>query len=467
MKYGFSEKQLKEIIDIIASYKEVDEAIIFGSRAIDTYKEASDVDIAIKGDKADLSIAGKLKFHFEEETYLPFFFDVVAYKTVESKELKKHIDTKGKSFYSKATREWKKYKIAELCDITRGGSPRPIHDYIQNKGTPWLKIADATSSTSRYISKTKEYIKVEGESKSRVVFSGDLILSNSATPGIPKFMKIRACIHDGWLLLRNFKNIDKLFLYYLLIKEREALLIQGNGSIFTNLKTDILKNHIVMIPEINEQKAIASIISSLDDKIDLLHRQNKTLESMAETLFRQWFIEEANDEWEECKIEKLFKISSGKGLKRKEFDEEGKYPVLGANGIIGKTNQYLFNEKLIFTGRVGTLGHIFIVNENEKVWLSDNTLIIKPYNHFYFIYSLLKTLHLEEYDVGSTQPLIRQSDIKDIEFKISKKSFIVNFEKTVLPIFKKIKYNQEQIIKLEQLRDTLLPKLINGEVKIK
>ena len=101
MKYGLSEKQLTEIHDILASYLEVEEAFIYGSRALDTYKKASDVDIAIKGEKVDWSLAARIKYDLEEETYLPFFFDITAYNVLESAELKKHINTQGKMIYRK------------------------------------------------------------------------------------------------------------------------------------------------------------------------------------------------------------------------------------------------------------------------------------------------------------------------------------------------------------------------------
>ncbi len=105
-------------------------------------------------------------------------------------------------------------------------------------------------------------------------------------------------------------------------------------------------------------------------------------------------------------------ISSGENLKRSEYDSRGKYPVLGANGKIGYTNKYLLDEKIIFTGRVGTLGNIFI--SSTKAWLSDNTLIIKPTNsHFHYLYYFLKNTDLQGLNVGSTQPLIRQSDLKE------------------------------------------------------
>ncbi len=101
MKYGLSPKQLTEIVKIVTQYKEVDKAILFGSRAMGNYKKASDVDITIKGAKADFSLAAKIKSDLEENTYSPYFFDIIAYKTITSKELKEHIHTYGKTLFSK------------------------------------------------------------------------------------------------------------------------------------------------------------------------------------------------------------------------------------------------------------------------------------------------------------------------------------------------------------------------------
>jgi type I restriction enzyme S subunit len=187
--------------------------------------------------------------------------------------------------------EWKKYKFSELCDVTRGASPRPIKDFISNEGMPWVKIADATSGESRFIEQTKERIKLEGVEKSKSVFSGDLILSNSATPGLPKFMKIEACIHDGWMLLRNFRGLNKRFAYWLLLHERKNLVMCGNGSVFVNLKTDILKDHEVIIPDEVEQERIADILDSIAEKIELNHQINQTLESILQAIFKSWFVD--------------------------------------------------------------------------------------------------------------------------------------------------------------------------------
>ena len=187
--------------------------------------------------------------------------------------------------------EWVERTFSELCDITRGASPRPIHDWMAQAGIPWVKISDASSANSRFIESTRERIKFEAQRKSVTVHPGDLILSNSATPGIPMFLAIEACIHDGWLLLRNFRDLDKWFAYYLLLRDRPALVNQGNGSVFTNLKTEILKTHRVKLPPLPTQQKIASILGSLDDKIELNRKTAKTLEEMAQALFRSWFVD--------------------------------------------------------------------------------------------------------------------------------------------------------------------------------
>jgi len=189
------------------------------------------------------------------------------------------------------TSEWQQFAFGELCTITRGASPRPINDFLSSKGMPWIKIADATSSDSRFLSVTRECIKLEGVKSSVRVFPGDLILSNSATPGLPKFVTIDACIHDGWMLLRDFKGLEKEYAYWLLLNERRNLVAQGNGSVFTNLKTDILRLHRVTIPDVPSQVQIAKVLNSIADKIDLNRRINQTLEAMAQAIFKSWFVD--------------------------------------------------------------------------------------------------------------------------------------------------------------------------------
>ena len=187
--------------------------------------------------------------------------------------------------------EWKEVRLGDVCSIQRGASPRPIQKFISKEGMPWVKIADATGISSRYISSTSEYIIKEGISKSRIVHPGDLIVSNSATPGLPKFMAIEACVHDGWLIIRDLDGIDKVFLYYVFINIRRRLSNQANGSVFMNLKTDIVKDFVIKLPTLDDQRRIASILSSLDRKIELNNKINADLEEMAQAIFKNWFVD--------------------------------------------------------------------------------------------------------------------------------------------------------------------------------
>ncbi|MEZ8013714.1 restriction endonuclease subunit S [Vibrio sp. FF112] len=143
---------------------------------------------------------------------------------------------------------WEAKPLGDFLTIKRGGSPRPIKDFIVPDGYPWTKIADATANDNPYIFKTKEFIKEEGLKKTVYLKKGTLILSNSATPGLPRFLDLDACIHDGWLHFPEKKHFTDSYLYQLFLHLRKHLISQGNGSVFTNLKTDILRNQMVLVP---------------------------------------------------------------------------------------------------------------------------------------------------------------------------------------------------------------------------
>ena len=179
---------------------------------------------------------------------------------------------------------WEVNKIGNITKIIRGASPRPIQDYIREEGIPWVKISDATGSNTKYIIKTGEFIKEEGRKKSREVSQGTLILSNSATPGIPKIMLIDACVHDGWLIFSEYERITKEFLYYFLLLERERILALSNGSVFRNLKTDILKDYNIVVPTRELVNKFNELLVEINNQIEDLVYQNENLSSIRDTL---------------------------------------------------------------------------------------------------------------------------------------------------------------------------------------
>ena len=186
-------------------------------------------------------------------------------------------------FGGKMPEDWTLGILGDFVEIKRGGSPRPIQEYLAEDGFRWLKISDATGITSPYILDIKEHIKESGLKKTVFLNAGSLVLSNSATPGIPKILDVDSCIHDGWLYFPKSKlSNEYLYLYFKYI--RKGLVALGNGSVFTNLKTDILKNYPTALPSEGVLADFESIIQPMFEQILTLTRENHSLNLLRETL---------------------------------------------------------------------------------------------------------------------------------------------------------------------------------------
>lgn len=193
------------------------------------------------------------------------------------------------------TNPWEQRKLGEVVTIERGGSPRPIDAYITDAsdGLNWVKIGDAPEQ-GRYINHTEEKIKPSGLSKTRQVFPGDLILSNSMSFGKPYIMGIPGCIHDGWLLIRNSQNVfDLKFLCYMLgtdqmLKQYKSL---AAGSTVNNLNKELVSNAVVSVPNKPEQERIGAFLESIDDVITLHQRKLDDLKELKKGLLQQMFVE--------------------------------------------------------------------------------------------------------------------------------------------------------------------------------
>lgn len=179
---------------------------------------------------------------------------------------------------------WNVCKVQEITKIKRGASPRPIQDYICNEGINWLKISDVTGITEPYIYNIKEKIKEEGKSKSYFIEKGTLVVSNSATLGIPKFIEVDTCVHDGWLVLSEYKDYYKYFIYFLILNIRDKLVNMANGSVFQNLKTEILKDFEFVNPTDSVLIEFSKIINPLMEKIKKYVKENLVLEQLRDTL---------------------------------------------------------------------------------------------------------------------------------------------------------------------------------------
>ena len=179
--------------------------------------------------------------------------------------------------------EWENAPLGSFVEIKRGGSPRPIQDFLSDSGLRWLKISDVTSLSSPFVLEIKEHIKEEGLRKTVFLHAGELVLSNSATPCIPKILDVDTCIHDGWLYFPK-SELSKYYLYLFFKHIRKELVALGNGSVFTNLKTDILKAFPATKADESTLKEFDALVTPLFDAMLNADRENFKLAAMRDAL---------------------------------------------------------------------------------------------------------------------------------------------------------------------------------------
>jgi len=303
-----------------------------------------------------------------------------------------------------------------------------------------------------------------------------------------------------YIVLREKLGVtDKHFLYYFSISPifRDVAIASMTGSSGRQrVQTDVVKQHIFEMPPIEEQKAIASVLSSLDDKIDLLHRQNTTLERMAETLFRQWFVEEAQEDWDFVDLGEYVDCFNGVSYKSSElnpskvamvtlksFDRNGGFRLDGFKEFTGrfKEQHIVAQGDLVvahtdITQGAEVIGNpVLVVNDTryDHMVISMDLVKVKSKHEWLsneFLYRMMRTREFKEhclgYSNGSTVLHLSKQAIPSFEFFMPPKEKIKNYTEFAKDLFGKKFKNIEQILTLEKLRDNLLPKLMSGEVRI-
>ncbi len=294
------------------------------------------------------------------------------------------------------------------------------------------------------------------------------------------------CIDTAYYVLPNETKYDFIWLYYQL--GTIGLEELNEDSAVPGLNRTTAYSQDILIPSIAEQKAIASVLSSLDNKIDLLHRQNKTLESMAETLFRQWFVEEAQDDWEEVKVSHF--VTLNKSSITKKYDHQSILYLDTSSltkGYISELKALILSEApsrakrlvqhldiLISTVRPDQCHYGFCFKPETNLVVSTGFCTITcdtitPYFIYYLLTSEDMTQYLHSIAEGSTStyPSLKPEDIGNVSFALPPKEKLNDYHNVVGAMWNKINQNQKQIQNLEKLRDTLLPKLMSGEVRVK
>lgn len=440
MKYGLEENTIEAIGKLLEAYPQVDKAYLFGSRAKGNFKPGSDIDLAMKGEGITYQDVVRIGARIDELAD-PLIADVLAYDSINEPALKEHIDRVGIEIYSR----WREKPLDELVTFQRG------HDLLQSDFEDGKYLVAGSNGPIGYHNKFTT--KGPGITLGR---SGNSI-------GVAHYYENDFWAHNTALYSKSFQAGYPKFIYYLL--KGFDFKSFDSGSAVPSLNRNHIHSVKFNVPPLSEQKAIAETLSALDDKIDLLHRQNKTLEQLAETLFRQWFVEEAKEDWEVGKVEDLFILQRGYDLPT-QHRTFGKYPIITASGSNGFHDQYKVEGPGVTTGRSGSLGAVFYVAED--FWPLNTSLYVKEYKIATPIYAyfFLKNLDLGKLNGGSAVPTLNRNDVHSIEVTLPPKKVVMNFHEQAKSYFTKIESNQSQIRTLTQLRDILLPKLMSGEVRV-
>lgn len=381
---------------------------------------------------------------------------------------------------------WKECKLGELGNVITGKTPSSKNPEDWGFEMPFVTPSDY-KNYGKYALSSERKLSNYGISRLRnkvLVENSIMVTCIGSDMGKVVMNKIPVITNQQInSIIPNLKIVDSDFLYYRLVSLYETLRVYGSDGTAVPIvnKTDF-ENIETEIPPLEEQKAIAEVLSSLDDKIDLLHRQNQTLESLAGTLFRQWFIEEAKEEWEEKPLSKIADFLNG--LACQKFPPQNdidKLPVLKIKDLkdgISENSDYATSD----------VKPEYIVNNGDVIFAWSASLMVKIWDgeqcvlnqHLFkvtskdfpkwFYYHWCK-YHLDNFIAissahATTMGHIKRGDLDEAMCVIPSSDELIKMDDEISPIFEKIETSSRQIKSLEKMRDTLLPKLLSGEVRV-
>jgi type I restriction enzyme S subunit len=382
--------------------------------------------------------------------------------------------------------EWKEYKLRDICSDISYGYTASAND--EPVGPKFLRITDIVSD--RILWDTVPFCKIDADLKARYKLDvGDIVIARTgATTGYNAIIKepVDAVFASYLVRYKVDRSIaDPFYVSYLLKSNEWKGFVENvsGGSAQPGANAQQLADFQFLLPPLPEQRAIASVLSSLDDKIDLLHRQNKTLESLAETLFRQWFVEEAEEGWEEKGLDEIADYLNGLACQKYPAENAvDRLPVIkikelrrGFTEASDWATSRVPSKYIIETGDVifSWSGSLEVV-----IWAHGtgvlNQHLFKVTSQLYpkwFYYLATKSL-LPEFqgiaeDKATTMGHIQRHHLSDSKILVPPIEDFPKLDQTMKPILDRMIVNLKSIRTLTQMRDTLLPKLMSGEIRVK
>lgn len=390
---------------------------------------------------------------------------------------------------------WKKCKLGDICSkITDGSHKSPPS---QASGFPMASVKDMeynqiNLNTCRKISK-EDYLELVASGCQPEI--NDILIAKDGS-----YLKYVFCVRkkEELVLLSSIAIIRPIleqvcpqFLTYVFKNKKFIEEIEANyvtGAVIPRIVLRDFKEIEILLPPLEEQKQIATILSSIDDKIELLHEQNKTLEKLAQTLFRRYFIENTNPSWQEKPLKDVCVILNGYAFKSKEYSQNGTKIVRTTNfknGFIdnkdviyidnleNQYDKYLLRKNDFLLVMVGaSLGNYVVVTsnvlpalQNQNMW---NFRALEGVSQHYLNYALRDIIKESVYGAsGSAREFFQKNQFYEKNILVPSFEIMNKFEEEISGFYDKLNENLEQIQTLENMRDILIPKLLNGEIRSK
>ncbi|MFC1968167.1 restriction endonuclease subunit S [Chloroflexota bacterium] len=383
--------------------------------------------------------------------------------------------------------EWKECKLAdapfEIIDGDRGTNYPKQDEFNQNGYCLFLDAKNVT--TDGFTFNECFFISKERDEKLRKgkLQRNDIVLTTRGTVGNIGFFNSRIPyenirINSGMVIIRpDCSDILPEYTHQLFKYLKGDFDVYATGSAQPQLPIRDLKEISFLLPRLPEQRAIAGVLSRLDDKIDLLRRQNRTLEGMAEALWRKMFVEDDTNS-RIVSLGEIIDIHDSKriplsSMQREKMKDGVLYPYYGAATIMDYINQYIFDGEYLLLGEDGTVetddGYPVLQLATGKFWVNNHAHVLrarKPFSNF-LLYIILRNTSISHIVTGAVQPKINQENLKSLEISSAKGVIVDELSVLVDDFWHKIQANNSQLIALSRLHDTLLPKLMSGEVRVK
>lgn len=376
------------------------------------------------------------------------------------------------------TSDWKKFKLSNIIHILGGGTPKTSVPEYWNGDIPWLSVKDFNLG-KKYVYTTEKTITELGlkNSSTQLLKKKDIIISARGTVGELAVIPFDMAFNQSCYGIRAKEIVDDNFLYYLLKNSIDILKHNTHGSVFDTITRETFDNIIVNLPPLEIQQKIAKVLSAIDDKIELNNKINENLEQQAQAIFKSWFVDFEPfggimpDDWEIKTLDAFCNIFTGR-KNANENDENGKNKfftcgpkTLLINSCIHEGPAIIIAGNGAYTGRTKFYDGKFDLYQRTYACTSlENT----NKNYIYLLYIIIKNV-LQKNIMGGTHgsaiPYIVMNDIAKFEITF-KKDIFDNLSSIIKPLINKVLGNEAENEKLIQLRDTLLPKLMSGEIDV-